>query len=212
MNLLKIFDGADKYERLKLFYLSGAFFFVIAAYSVMRELKDSIFIYVVGRSYLQTAKILSMIALIPAILLFSYLVDRMRRYKLLCAYSIAFSLIGLVCAYCIGNSVIGLDNTAASPNRWFGWFFFFFIEGYSPFIVSLFWAFANSISSPKRSEEYYSYIVASSKLGGMFTAALSWYFFSCHYNLSTTLSGTVKHQIVIALSSLLLMVVPIIIL
>ncbi|OGB97404.1 hypothetical protein A3F06_02795 [candidate division TM6 bacterium RIFCSPHIGHO2_12_FULL_36_22] len=202
----------DRYDALKLFYLAAAFFFVIAPYTIMKDIKDSIFIYTVGRTYLPTAKILSMVVLIPAILLFSYLVDRMKRYRLFCFYTILFGLIGFVCAYLIGNPVIGLDNTATNPNRIFGWFFFFFVEGYSPFIVSLFWAFANSISSPKETKKYYSYIVASSKLGGMFTAALSWYFFSCHYNLSTPLSGTVKHQIVIALSSLLLMVVPIIIL
>ncbi|HJM69120.1 MAG TPA: Npt1/Npt2 family nucleotide transporter [Candidatus Babeliales bacterium] len=211
MNFLKVFDGADRYERLKILYLSGAFFFVIAAYSVMRELKDSVFIYVVGRSYLPTAKILSMVVLIPAILLFSYLVDRMRRYKLLCAYSIAFSLIGLVCAYLLGNSVIGLDNTAASPNRLFGWFFFFFIEGYSPFIVSLFWAFANSVSSPKETKQYYPLMVAGSKVGGMFTAALAWYFFSCHYNLTSPMSSTAKHQVIVVISSLLLMLVPLVI-
>ena len=202
----------DRYDALKLFYLAAVFFFVIAPYTIMKDIKDSIFIYTVGRTYLPTAKILSMVVLIPAILLFSYLVDRMKRYRLFCFYTILFGLIGFVCAYLIGNPVIGLDNTATNPNRIFGWFFFFFVEGYSPFIVSLFWAFANSISSPKETKKYYSYIVASSKLGGMFTAALSWYFFSCHYNLSTPLSGTVKHQIVIALSSLLLMVVPIIIL
>ncbi|HJM69119.1 MAG TPA: Npt1/Npt2 family nucleotide transporter [Candidatus Babeliales bacterium] len=205
------FWNIDRYDALKLFYLAAAFFFVIAPYTIMKDLKDSIFIYTVGRSYLPTAKILSMIVLIPAILLFSYLVDRMRRYRLFCLYTISFGLLGFLCAYLVGNPIVGLDNTVTSPNRWFGWFFFFFVEGYSPFIVSLFWAFANSISSPKDTKQYYSYIVASSKLGGMFTAALSWYFFSCHYNLSAPLTGTVKHQIMIAFASLLLMIVPIII-
>ncbi|MBT4855827.1 hypothetical protein HOM50_02565 [bacterium] len=206
------FLNLDRYEKLKFLYLSGAFFFVISSYTVMRELKDSVFIYVVGRSYLPTAKILSMIVLIPAVLLFAYLVDRMRRYRLLCVYTIAFSLIGLVCAYLLGNPTIGLDNTVSSPYRWFGWFFFFFIEGYSPFIVSLFWAFANSVSSPNETKKYYSFMVAGSKIGGMLVAAISWYFFSCQYTGSIVLSSTVKHQLIVASSSVLLMIVPIIIL
>jgi ATP/ADP translocase len=105
-----------------------------------------------------------------------------------------------------------LDNTVSSPYRWFGWFFFFFIEGYSPFIVSLFWAFANSVSSPNETKKYYSFMVAGSKIGGMLVAAISWYFFSCQYTGSIVLSSTVKHQLIVASSSVLLMIVPIIIL
>lgn len=205
------FWNIDRYDRLKLIYLSASFFFVIAAYTVMKDLKDSIFVYTVGRTHLPTAKMLSMVVLIPAILLFSYLVDRMRRYKLLVVYSIAFSLIGFLCAYLIGNPTIGLDNTVRSPDRLFGWFFFFFIEGYSPFIVSLFWAFANSVSSPRETKQYYSYMVAASKVGGMLTAALSWYFFSCHLNSLVMLTDTARHQLIVAFSSALLLVVPFII-
>jgi AAA family ATP:ADP antiporter len=77
--------------------------------------------------------------------------------------------------------------------------------------VSLFWAFANSINSPKETKKYYSYMVAASKVGGIVTAAFSWYFFSCNFNSAVPISGTLKHQIIVALSSALLLLVPVVI-
>jgi AAA family ATP:ADP antiporter len=201
----------DRGFRLKLIFLSLIYFFIIAAYTVMKELKDSIFTYTVGRTYIPDAKIASMIVLIPAILLFAFLVDRMRRYQLLMLYSILFGLIGFVCAFLIGDPVVGLDNTSTSPYRLFGWFFYFFIESYSPFTVALFWSFANSISTPQESQAGYSYMVAASKIGGALSAGIAACFFSASFNVWTPLlSSTARHQVVIAVCSLLLLCVPVV--
>lgn len=201
----------DRQERLKLLLLTTAFFMVIAAYTVMQALKDSIFLAIVGEDWQQWAKMGAMFVLVPAILLYSYLVDRMRRYELLYLYSLVYGILGLVFAYFLGDAQIGLPNTVASPDRLIGWLFYFFIEGYSPFIVSLFWAFANSVNSPESAKKNYGFLVSGSKLGGALSAGLAWYLFSCSLPQLVTLSDAVKHQLLIGLSSGLLLLVPIVI-
>src|SRR3984885_12184992 len=92
----------DRYDTLKLIFLSCAFFCVIGAYTVTKELKNSIFSYTVGREYIPWARVMVMIALVPAILLYSKLVDRIRRYQLLCFYSVVYAVFGILFAYFLG--------------------------------------------------------------------------------------------------------------
>ncbi len=206
-----VFD-IEAQDRLKVFFLCIAFFFIIGAYTIAKELKDIVFISIVGREYIPLAKIPAMLILLPAILLYSLLVDRMRRYRLFSFYSAFFGVMGLVFAYFIGHPSIGLANTDAGPYRLFGWLFYCFVEGYTPFVVSVFWAFANSISSPDSAKRYYGLLASSSKLGGMVTSGLAWALFSLGSSaLPGGFSDIAIHQIVLVVSSLLLLVVPMVI-
>ncbi len=208
--LAKIFEflfRVDKEERVKLLFLTASFFFVIGGYTVIKELKDSIFLSVVGKDYLPWAKIASMLILIPAIFFYSYLVDKLRRYQLLYFYSFLYGILCLIFAYLLGDPVIGINNTDVSPYRFFGWFFYFFVEGYSPFVVSVFWAFANSITSPEAAKKNYGLMVAGSKLGGMTTCAFAWYLFSCSTE-TINLSPLAKHQLLLGISAIFLLIVP----
>lgn len=203
--LLKPFFGVDKEERVKLALLTFTFFFIIASYTLVKELKDSIFMTVIGKGYLPWVKIVSIATMIPAIMFYAFLVDKMRRAKLLAFYSFLYGFLGLVFAYYMGHPTIGLANTVASPNRIFGWLFYFFIEGYSPFIVGVFWAFANSITSPKAAKKNYGLMVSGSKLGGLLSALGAWYFLSPNV---LNISGVAKHQILTAVSAMVLLFAP----
>ncbi len=210
---IKSLVDVEPHERLKLFLLTVAFFFVIAAYTIAKELKDSIFVAIVGQLYLPAAKLWTMVALVPAILLYSTLVDRMRRYHLLAFYSSLYAVLGLVFAYFLGHPTIGIPNTDSSPYRLFGWAVYFFVEGYSPFVVSVFWAFANSINNPESAKKNYGLMVSGSKLGGMLSAGLAWMILADLGPFGhITINDTVKHQLLLGISSALLAVVPFVIL
>lgn len=205
-------DQERYYERLKLLFLWVAFFFIIGSYTVVRELRDSIFVFIVGRDYIAKAKMATLIGFIPAIFLYSKLVDKMRRYYLLCAYSAFYAISGLIFAYYLGDSVIGIPNTNTSPDRIIGWLFYFFVEGFSPFVVSVFWAFLNSVSSPETAKNY-GFLVSGSKMGGMLASASAWYFLSRVNAAGMPMySDTANHQILILISSSLLLCVPVVIL
>jgi AAA family ATP:ADP antiporter len=201
----------DVHERWKVFFLTIAFFLIIGAYTFTRDLKSAIFMSVVGREYVPWAKYASMFILVPLILFYSTLVDHMRRYQLLAFCSLAFGIMSLIFTFLLGHPEIGISNTHTSPWRLFGWFFYFFVEGYSPFVVSVFWAFANSVSNLDSAKKNYGLIVSGSKVGGMFSAGLAWLMFSMSSGPSSTFTDVMTHQITMAISSIMLLLVPVVI-
>lgn len=202
---------SERYERLKVVFLSIAFFLIIAGYTLARELKSSIFIATVGKDFAPMAKVLAFIVLTPAILFYSKLVDAVRRYQLLMYCAAFFGIVGLVFTYFIGHSTIGIQNTNANPYRVFGWLFYFFVEGYSPFVVSVFWAFANSVTSPEEGKKSYGPMVAASKLGGALSAGFGWALFTWSVQFKEIMSGVALHQLVLGISSAMIALVPAII-
>ncbi len=205
----------DKNERLKFFFLTLIFALVIGSYTIAKELKDSLFVSIVGKDYLPTAKFLVIFLLIPAALAYSKLVDVFRRYQLLAFYSALYGVILAVFTVFLGHSTIGLYNTQPSSSRIFGWLFYIILEGYAPFVVSVFWAFLNSISSPDEAKNTYPMMVAGSKLGGIATALFAWYLLD-NGNLLARFGNVnhdvVAHQILMALVSVMLLTVPILLL
>lgn len=209
--LKKVFKSlldVERNELLKVVLLTISFFFVIGAYTVAKELKDAVFTTIVGadRKYQAYAKIISMLVLVPVLFFHSSIVDILRRHQLLQFYSISFGVLGLIFAFLMGHPTIGLFNTLSSPHRIFGWVFYFFIECYSPLVVSVFWAFANSVTSPESAKNNYTAMIAGSKLGGMLTAGSA-----CLLLSSGLFSDVVNLQILLALSSIILLFVPFVI-
>ncbi len=195
-------------ELLKVMLLSLTFFFVIGAYTVTRELKDAVFLNVIGqdRKLIAYAKIFSMLFLIPTIFFHSWLIDLLRRHYLLYFYATVYAILGFIFVIFFGHPTIGLVNTVTSPTRIFGWLFYFFIEGYAPLLVSVFWAFSNSITSPSSAKNNYAVMIAGSKLGGILTAGAGWLLLR-----NAVFSDVANLQILLAVSSTMLCVVPIII-
>lgn len=205
--------GFDKHERLKFLLLTLAFAFVIGSYTIAKELKDSIFVSVVGKNYLPTAKLLVLFLLVPAALIYSRVVDLLRRYQVLAFYSMLYGVILALFTFLLGHPTIGLYNTQTSCYRLFGWFFYFILEGYSPFVVSVFWAYLNSVSSPNEAKNGYPIMVAGSKVGGIAASLFAWYLLDHVETLSwcgKINHDVVAHQILMGIVSLLLLCVPVI--
>lgn len=204
-----LFD-IEPQERMKLFFLSLLYFLVVGAYTMTRDLKSAIFLGTVGKEYIPWVRVISMLSLVPAIFFYSRLVDKIRRYQLLIFYSTLFGVANLIFAYYIGHPTIGILNTDAQPTRLFGWLFYCFVEGYSPFVVSVFWALANSVNSPAEAKRNYGYMVAGSKFGGMVAAALAWYIFGLSAQLAHPyLTHVIAHQMILVISTIFLALVPI---
>ena len=205
----------DRYERIKFILLTICFAFVIGSYTIAKELKDSVFVNIVGGDYLASAKFATLFLRIPAALGYSRLVDVFRRYQLLAFYSLFYGLVLAAFTVLLGHSTIGLGNPDIGPHRWFGWIYYFVLEGYSPFVVGVFWAFANSVSSPKEARNYYPLMVTGSKVGGIATALLAYYLLSNLSVLSRFSSGNLdvlSHQILMGIVSVMLLFVPAILL
>lgn len=210
-NFFKSFVVTDQNERSKVILLSICFFLVIGGYTLIKELKDSVFLSVVGKESLPLAKMLSMIVLIPMVVLYSKLVDALRQSNLLCFYALIYSMGGLICVYFLGHPTIGLSNTDTSTTRLFGWFFYFFLEGYAPFVVSVLWAFVNSITAPEEIKNSYIIMTASSKLGGAVMAGLAWWLLVFNANGEAYFSEVAMYQMLLVVASFVLLLVPVVI-
>jgi len=201
-----------RFERLKFFLLTVAFCLVIGAYTIVKELKDTVFVGIVGNEYIPKAKFFVILFLFPAALLYAALVDNIRRYQLLSFYCLLYGAILLLFTYLLGSPTHGLDNPVTSPWRIMGWIFYFALEGFSPFVVGVFWAFANSVSDPKEAKASYATMVAGSKIGGMTTALFAAYMMN---NLNSggyfSFTDTQAHQILLGGSAVLLLLVPVVI-
>ena len=206
--IFKFLLEVERHELVKVIFLSLTFFLVMGAYTVTRELKDAVFLNIIGpdRRLIAYAKIFSMLVLIPTIFFHSRLVDLVRRHYLLYIYATAYALLGFVFVYFLGHPTIGLPNAISNPNRIFGWLFYFFIEGYVPLVVSVFWAFSNSITSPQAAKNNYTVMIAGSKLGGILCAAAAWVLLK-----AALLSDVANLQILLGVSSALLFLVPFVI-
>lgn len=204
MHSIKGLWALNKDERSKLFWMTVIFALVITAYTICREMKDLIFVEIAGEDYVPLAKIVSFIALFLPILFYSYLVNHLRRYQLLSFYAVLYGVLGLIFAYFLGHPTIGILNTDTDPSRLFGWFFYIFIEGYSPFIVSVTWAFTNSIFSPKEARDSYGFLVAGSKVGGIASAAFGWLLLKPFIPWSSL----AKQQLLLVFPSLIILLVP----
>ncbi|MCL5436857.1 MAG: hypothetical protein M1549_03215 [Candidatus Dependentiae bacterium] len=201
----------DKIERRKILLLTVAFFLVMGGYTVVRELKDLIFVNIVGLDAIPNAKLWCIIALVPLVFFYSYLVDALRRSHLLAVCALLYGGLGLVCAYLIGHPTIGLPNTVASHHRIFGWFFYFFMESYQPFLISVLWSFVNSITKPEDAKDGYILMVAGGKIGGVVFAGLAWLFLESQGTCYAVFSCAGSYQTVMLFASCLLMLVPLVI-
>ena len=85
-------------KQSKVLILSVVYFLVIVTYTLVKAMKNSIFLSVVGKEYVPIAKISAMLVLIPAVLFYAFLVDNVRRYQLLMIYSTFFGISLLISA------------------------------------------------------------------------------------------------------------------
>src|SRR3990167_4983710 len=173
---LKHIGGASLYERIKLVCLTSSFFCIIGCYTILRELRDSLFVATVGCAYIQYAQIVALFCIVPLLFLYSRMVDQYTKYQLMYGCSLVYGIGGVIIAGLLGHDTIGLAQSVPSVWRILGWFLYVFIEGYTAFVVSLFLAIVNSVTPPRQAPQIYSIVVAGSKLGGMTAAAGAWWF------------------------------------
>ena len=205
---LSTFLQLSEEESKKIVWLTTSFFCVIGSYTILKEMKDSLFVNLVGAEYLWKVKMVSLFTLVPATLLYARLVDVMRKSNLLWFYATLYSVAGVLIALFVSNSHIGLMSDPSNPYRQaFGWFIYLFYEGANPFVVSLFWSYTNSITPPESAKKGYSVMVAGSKLGGMTFAAIAWFLFSVSES-QVYFTDVSVYQFLLIGSSLTLLLAP----
>ncbi len=160
-----------KERRTKVLLLGLVFFFLSACQAIWRPLKTSIFAKIVGAHEVASAKLYVLFYIVPLLIFYSYLVDKLKRHQLLYVFSLFHSAIGLIFFGIL--SYWPITEIHNSPSlKVFGWVFYFFMESFSAFLSTCFWSFANSVSTPQDAQDSYGFIVLGSKMGGIISAGL----------------------------------------
>jgi len=147
--------------------LAATFFLIIGAYWMLRPLKDAIFMSVVGFEFIPRAKMLSLLVAFPLVLLYSKLVDLLPRHHLFYVLCSVYGVGALVFAWVIADPVYGVANTVASPDRWWGWAWYVFVESFGSLIVALFWAFVGDTTTPEVAQRGYPVIAFGGQFGNV---------------------------------------------
>lgn len=164
--------SVNKEFQSKVLFLSLTFMLMSGCLVIWRPLKVSIFAKMVGPTYVPLAKLLSLSLLIPLILLYSKLVDWLRRHHMLYCFTIGHGIGGIIFYFLLSHQIYGIANTTVSSDRILGWAFYFFMESFDAFFATTFWSFADSVNNPKDARNYYGLFVSGSKIGGILSAGL----------------------------------------
>jgi len=199
--LNSFFDIKSKDDFKKTILLAICFFIALGSYTLIKELKDFVFVIIVGQKYLPDVKNISYLIMIPLIAIYAWLSSKLKKEHLLTVYSLIYGLGGLISIYFLKNPIIGIANNVSSPSRIFGWIFYLFSEGYSPFVVSVVWAFFNSISTPKDVKTKYMIMTGASKLGGAIFAFFAWLLTLKFFNFSKNFDYIKSCTVILTLAS-----------
>lgn len=164
--------GNFETEEFKKYLRMGVIFaLIIGVYWTLRPLKDAIFIQLVDKLQLPLAKTISVIALLPLVMLYTRLLAKTSREKMLLILPTFYGL-SIFCFSIVMILVQPQVETITSSGALFatkalGYTWYLFVESFGSLIVALFWAFASDTTKPTSAKRGFPLIVAIGQLGGI---------------------------------------------
>lgn len=153
-------------ERKKFGLLAAIFSLAIGVYWLFRPVKDSVFYTMVGGDFQPKAKMLSIVVVGCLVLLYSKLVDKFPRHRLLYGFALFYALATACFAFLIWHPSCGMSNTVACSDRYLGWAFYLFVESFGSIMVALFWSFVSDTTTPESAKKGYFLIAIGGQSGG----------------------------------------------
>lgn len=180
MWISKFLFGDFEREEFKKFVRLGAIFgLFIGSYWTLRVLKNAFFCAMVGGKALATAKIVSLFCLLPLVMIYTRLLERNSREKMLSILPAIYGILTLLFSALIyfvhgwGSTNIGnACAVSAASTPWYyhilAYAFYVFVESYGSLMVALFWAFLSEITMPESAKKGFPLVVALGQVGSIF--------------------------------------------
>ncbi|MCD6034683.1 MAG: hypothetical protein K0R63_424 [Rickettsiales bacterium] len=174
ISLCRFNFGIFEKEEFKKFLLMGVIFaLIIGVYSALKPLKDAIFIQLVDTLDLPYAKSVSVLALFPAVMLYTTLLRHFSREKMLIILP-AFYGVAVLC-FSVLMLFVQAPREAIEARSGFGlwgsillgYVWYVFVESFGSLVVALFWAFAIDTTEPESAKKGFPLIVAVGHIGGI---------------------------------------------
>jgi len=171
--LQKVFP-LEKEDWAKALPLSAFFFLVIITFWVLKPIKRGMMVHYFADSPLkiwgmtfhgaqteQLGKVLNVIAIYFAVVLFTWLVKKFPRHYLVLIFGVVFSGLFLIYSYLLKH-----QNGPVVVS------FFVLGDVYVTVMVALFWSFTNDIASPQEAKRTYGFIGLGGVVGGFVGASI----------------------------------------
>lgn len=165
-------DELTKFIKMGLIFCT-----ILAVYWTLGTIKESLLSDLIGSSTLPYAKIISFLFLVPALLIYSRLLDLFSREKLFIIISLFYALVTVAFAFLIDHSIFNEAQSSLISSkegityygaRIFCFSFYSFVESYGSLLVALFWAIATSTTQPESAKKGFPLIVGLGQIGGIF--------------------------------------------
>lgn len=154
----------NEFEPALLFFFF--WFFVIIVFQILKPLKKGLFVNELGAYIELYAKLANIGVALLAVILFTYLYNRLGSQKLVLALCTFFAL-GI-----IGFS-FALENSEP-PGTILNWLFYLFGDAWSTIWVTTFWAYLNELTETSQSKRLYGLIGGGAVIGGFIGNLLVW--------------------------------------
>ena len=160
-NPLRAFFDFSKEELPVVLLMFSFFFLFILVFQMLRPLKKGMFLEAFGADAELNAKLLNIVLSIIAVVVYTYLVNHLKRHKLLYVISGFFAL-----------SFFTLSRllAAAPPPGWSIWAFYLMGDLLTTMMVAAFWAYLTDITHPDQAKRLYGAIGTGGVIGGWFGA------------------------------------------
>lgn len=174
----KLWGNMTKEEFRKFLFLSLPLMFILGPYWMLRAMKDEIFNDLVGfRQWQPAAKIMSVVVVAVLLILFSKLVDLVKKDKLFFVVCFFYGILFLSTAYMLSMYYLNPASISLSPDSWFyplvswipgkflGWFSYLTLESFGSIAPNaLFWAFVASTVTTEAAKKGYGMILFFTQL------------------------------------------------
>ena len=122
----------------------------------------------VGKENIPWAKLVSLCVLFPLVIIYSKLVDKFPRHRMLYVMALIYAVATLAFGLLFMHPTIGLANKVVDSGRILGWAWYVFVESYGSIVVALFWAFSTDITPPESAKRGFSVVYMIGQMGCVF--------------------------------------------
>ncbi len=167
------FGNFEKEEFKKFLRMGLIFALIVGVYWTLKPLKDAIFIQLVDRLELPYAKTVSVLALLPLVMFYTKLLERVSREKMLVILPAFYGVTVLCFAGLMAIAQAPAEVIAARSTLPFiatkllGYSWYLLVESFGSLMVALFWAFSADTTEPSSAKRGFPLVVAIGQVGGM---------------------------------------------
>jgi ATP:ADP antiporter, AAA family len=165
MRFVRHFVDVKRKEVGAVFLFSLMWFFVILVFQVLKPLKSGLFVENLGAKVELYAKLANIGVAVLAVIVFTYLYNRLGSRRLVVVLSVFFilALLGF-------SSILATDQPSNAAN----WAFYLFGDAWSTIWVPTLWAYLNEMRQTEQSKRLYGVIGGGAVIGGLVGGIVVW--------------------------------------